>query len=237
MAKIIDKWTKEQLIEILNSSDSMNEACLKIGYSSYSTTNWKEINSKLDELGIEKIKNYGTTQRSNEEVFCENSKVSQHCLRERFKKIIKPSQCEICKMEAIWQGKPLTLRLDHINGIHNDNRLENLRWVCPNCDSQQETYCGANQTKEKTKYYCIDCGKEISKGAIRCIECSHKLLQKADRPSREELKKLIRTKSFVQIGKDFKVSDNAIRKWCEAYNLPKRVKDIKQFSDEEWENI
>ena len=237
MAKIIDKWTKEQLIEILNSSDSMNEACLKIGYSSYSTTNWKEINSKLDELGIEKIKNYGTTQRSNEEVFCENSKVSQHCLRERFKKIIKPSQCEICKMEAIWQGKPLTLRLDHINGIHNDNRLENLRWVCPNCDSQQETYCGANQTKEKTKYYCIDCGKEISKGAIRCIECSHKLLQKADRPNREELKKLIRTKSFVQIGKDFKVSDNAIRKWCEAYNLPKRVKDIKQFSDEEWENI
>ena len=55
--------------------------------------------------------------------------------------------------------------------------------------------------------------------------------------SREELKKLIRTTSFTQIGKQFNVSDNAIRKWCIKYNLPKTVKEIKSYSDEEWELI
>ena len=54
---------------------------------------------------------------------------------------------------------------------------------------------------------------------------------------REELKHLIRSKPFTQIGKDFGVSDNAVRKWCDKYNLPRRVIDIKKYTDEEWENI
>ena len=236
--KIIDKWTKEELIDILESSENMTEACFKIGYSSYSTTNWQEITAKLKEFNIEKIKpKTFFSQRTQEEIFCENSKVSQHCLRNNYKKINKPDHCAICQMPAEWQGKPLTLRLDHINGIHNDNRLENLRWVCPNCDSQQETYCGANQKKEKTKYYCIDCGKEISKGSLRCNECNHKLQYKTEHPDRNTLKQLIRTKPFTQIGKDYNVSDNAIRKWCDNYNLPRTVKEIKSYSDEEWEKI
>jgi uncharacterized protein with PIN domain len=51
--------------------------------------------------------------------------------------------------------------LDHINGIHNDDRLENLRWVCPNCNYQLETtgYKAIRVKKEKKKFYCIDCGK------------------------------------------------------------------------------
>lgn len=55
--------------------------------------------------------------------------------------------------------------------------------------------------------------------------------------SREELKKLIRTTSFTQIGKQFGVSDNAIRKWCDKYNLPRKVSDIKKISDKDWELI
>lgn len=58
-----------------------------------------------------------------------------------------------------------------------------------------------------------------------------------ERCSREELKALIRNTPFTTIGKHFNVSDNAIRKWCDFYNLPRRVKDIKAFSDEEWINI
>lgn len=239
MAKLIDKWTKEELIEILNSSETMTEACFKIGYSSYSTTNWQEITNKLKEYGIEKIKS-SITERTNEEIFCENSKVSQHCLRNRFKKILSPNKCAICGNDAIWQNKPLTLRLDHINGIHNDNRIENLRWVCPNCDSQQSTYCGFNQKdkkQEKKKSYCIDCGAEISSGALRCVKCSHKLQYKTEHPDRETLKKLLREKSFVQIGKEYNVSDNAVRKWCDSYNLPRLAKEIKKISDEDWIKI
>lgn len=60
---------------------------------------------------------------------------------------------------------------------------------------------------------------------------------KTKRCSREELKKLIRTLTFSEIGRKFKVSDNTIRKWCDYYNLPRRVKDIKNISDKEWELI
>lgn len=236
--KKIDEWTKEELEEIVASSQTMTEVCNKIGYSSYSTTNWQVITERFKELGIEKIIfSKPFKKRTKEEIFCENSQVSQHCLRDNYLKLSPQEHCAICNMEPKWQGLPLTFRLDHINGIHNDNRLENLRWLCPNCDSQQDTYCGANQTKEKKKYYCIDCGKEISKGSLRCNECNHKLQYKTDHPDRETLKQLIRIKPFTQIGKDYNVSDNAVRKWCDNYNLPRKVKDIKAYSDEEWEQI
>lgn len=58
--------------------------------------------------------------------------------------------------------------------------------------------------------------------------------RKVKRCSRNELKQLIRTTSFTAIGEKFGISDNAIRKWCVYYNLPTRVKDIKNISDEDW---
>lgn len=57
------------------------------------------------------------------------------------------------------------------------------------------------------------------------------------RPSRKELKQLIRTKPFTEIGKMYGVSDNSIRKWCDFEKLPRKKKDINSYSDEEWEQI
>ena len=80
------------------------------------------------------------------------------------------------------------------------------------------------------KNYCIDCGKEICYGANRCVKCSHILQRKViDRPSKEELLELIKTKSFLEIGKLYDVSDNTIRNWCKSYNLPYKRKDIKKM--------
>jgi hypothetical protein len=53
-------------------------------------------------------------------------------------------KCKICGIDQ-WMGKEITLQLDHINGINNDHRLENLQLLCPNCHSQTETYCGKNR--------------------------------------------------------------------------------------------
>lgn len=66
--------------------------------------------------------------------------------REYVKKLIIDEQlidykCEQCGLEKYWNNKKLVLHLDHINGIRNDNRLENLRFLCSNCHSQTETYC------------------------------------------------------------------------------------------------
>lgn len=88
--------------------------------------------------------------------------------------------------------------------------------------------------KEK---YCIICGAIISSKATYCEKCAALQKRTVIRPSREELKNLIRTKPFLQIGKDFGVSDNAIRKWCDSYNLPRKVSDIKKYSDEEWSQV
>ena len=90
---------------------------------------------------------------------------------------------------------------------------------------------------EKEIHYCIDCHCEISKNATRCIECSHKLQYKTSHPERAELKNLIRSKSFVNIAKDFGVSDNTIRKWCKKENLPYKSSEIKKYTDEQWKEI
>ena len=85
--------------------------------------------------------------------------------------------------------------------------------------------------------YCKRCGKEIDRKATHCVECRYIVSRTCDRPSREELKNLIRTITFVEIGKRYGVTDNAIKKWCDGYSLPRKKSDIKQYSDEEWEKI
>lgn len=90
---------------------------------------------------------------------------------------------------------------------------------------------------EKKVYFCKDCGKEISKGAEYCVQCYCLNNRKVKRPSRNELKDLIRTKSFLEIGRIYQVSDNSIRNWCKAENLPYQKTKIKSYSDEEWLEI
>lgn len=85
--------------------------------------------------------------------------------------------------------------------------------------------------------YCEICGQEITYGAKYCLICSAKHQQTVERPIREELKKLIREKSFCEIGRIYGVTDNAIRKWCKAEGLPSKKADINAIPDEGWELI
>lgn len=91
--------------------------------------------------------------------------------------------------------------------------------------------------KNKT---CPICNKSFfgRSSQIYCSQiCAHKAQERIKRPSRKELKDLIRNKSFLKIGEKYNVSDNAIRKWCKAMNLPFQKKVINSFTDEEWEKI
>ena len=88
---------------------------------------------------------------------------------------------------------------------------------------------------------CIDCGMEIYKTSTRCVKCENEFRKNKsikELPiTREELKQLIRTKPFTQIGIQFQISDNGIRKWCDKFNLPRTKTEINKYSDEEWQSI
>lgn len=152
-------------------------------------------------------------------------------------------KCEKCGWgEKNPYTEKIPLEIHHKDGQYDNNIEDNLEVLCPNCHSLTENYKNANKKGrqgrdkyyETKKYYCLDCGKEISYGSIRCVNCNNKQQRTIERPTREELKKLIRTKSFLEIGRIYKVSDNSIRKWCITEKLPKTKKEIKSYSDEEW---
>lgn len=93
--------------------------------------------------------------------------------------------------------------------------------------------------KTQDQAFCSICGKEIGPKSISgmCRECYNKSTRIVERPTREELKQMIKEESFVAIGKKFNVTDNAVRKWCELYHLPRTKKEINQYSELEWSNI
>lgn len=137
-------------------------------------------------------------------------------------------KCYECGISPDWNGKRLCLQLDHINGISNDNRLENLRLLCPNCHSQTETFAGRRLSYGKINIFsCSQCHTAITKYSRLklCKKCVSIRLnftkRKVERPSREELFKLIWSKPTTLIAKDFGVSDKAVEKWCKSYGIEK----------------
>lgn len=248
---IIDKYSKEELENIVKHSFSKKEVLQKIGYSTIGGNNFKTLKKRLELYNIntshfhmQKLK-----QRNIENVFCENSTCSQATLRRWYlKENINPYICSICKLPPIWENKELTLILDHVNGKNKDNRIENLRWVCPNCNQQLETTGYTKQKakenkKKKKNFYCLVCNKEIPRNNKFCKEHYQEFIRENGikrrkfEIEREDLKKLIRTESFTQIGKRFNVDGNAIKKRCKVLNLPFKKSVIKKIKEEEWKNI
>lgn len=84
-----------------------------------------------------------TRTLTDAECFCVDSKVDRKALRIRLLERIR-YECDVCHLPPVWNGKELTLQLEHKNGISNDNRLENLCFLCPNCHTQTKTWGGRN---------------------------------------------------------------------------------------------
>lgn len=124
----------------------------------------------------------------------------------------------------------MSLILDHINGVPNDNRLENLRIVCPNCAATLDTHCGRSLPRERT---CPGCKLPFEPRHIQHRYCSakcwgtvaasryqgipHPQTRKVERPSYEQLMAEVQARSFVAVGRKYGVSDNAVRKWIRWY--------------------
>ena len=132
----------------------------------------------------------------------------------------------------------------HIDGNKNNNSPENIIVFKTKAD-HSAFHQGCDIKKEGDVYIalphknsvCPICGKHKDFNANMCKECYTKSEYTVERPDRTVLKNMIYNMPFLIIGKMFGVSDNAIRKWCKAYNLPSKKSIIGSYSEEEWELI
>jgi len=143
---------------VVSECHSIYEIVDKLGYSKTSGSMAKIVKQRISTENIStdhfKRKNVnqvgGKPVYSLDEILVENSfytNIYRLKIRLLSGKVLD-YKCSICQNDGMWCGNPLTLQLDHINGIPNDHRIENLRFLCPNCHSQTETFSGRNAKKQ-----------------------------------------------------------------------------------------
>lgn len=150
----------------------------------------------------------------------------------------KYTEEEIDYFATVWKDKVYLIPVDETS-LQKTIKFDDETYLAQNVlsfyerMSDEELYNSSQ--KGQSKNYCQTCGCKISIGATQCLSCRNK--ERSRTPEREELKSLIRKFPFTQIGKKFGVTDNAVRKWCDNYGLPRKKGDINQISEEEWEKL
>lgn len=236
MKRRIDDLTKEDISIIIKKCKSFRELLLKLGYSSNGGGGYSNLKSHLKELSIPIPKyHYYGSGKSNptfllKEILIENSPYKSRQLLKR--RLVRENLLEYkckCGNSGEWQGEKLSLQLEHKNGTNDDNRLENLEFLCPNCHSQSPTFAGRNNRcskkikkpriiKQSIQKYC-SCGSPIKNRSKICQKC-HQINQRkiSNRPSYDELIKDMETLGgYSATGRKYNVSDNTIRKWLQIY--------------------
>lgn len=244
-------WTVslKEIQRITSESDSLAEILRKLGYSNH-------LGSELYKSLKERLKNENISIKhiplgigsSKGRIFKEHSikytresylirlnesriLYSEDRLRLIKFNIIPHTNCAICNQSRLWNGKPLTLQIDHIDGNPFNNIPFNLRFVCPNCHTQTKTFCIGN--KKKRIKQCIKCGKQITKQSERCKSCAGLIIGQTKlkfNPTKEELIDLVCKKKipFTTLGKKYNVSDNAVRKRCIKFGIDPRTRKLKE---------
>jgi len=217
----------EYLKSVVIQSSSLGQVMDHFSYSrsgsSYSMLKKILIENNIDftHFSTINLKPCSFEIKSNDYYFVENSKADRSFIKNKIiKDNLKEYRCEICNLDPNWCGKELSLHLDHINGINNDNRLDNLRFLCPNCHSQTPTYSGKSKRNR-----CENCFKFISNKSTLCLICSNSINRQKQKIifdiDPDILKKEIWQMPMTKLAEKYGCSDKLIAKKCKKFNIQK----------------
>jgi hypothetical protein len=161
-------------------------------------------------------------------VLVAESTYSRGSLKRRlFEEGLKQRRCELCGQGEEWQGRRMSLILDHVNGVADDHRLENLQIVCPNCAATLDTHCGRNARQHRVCARCQAPYFPSDKAQRHCSRaCAARVPReggagvggrRVERPPEAQLREEIAALGYSAVGRRYGVSDNAIRKWLRFY--------------------
>ena len=160
MINKIKEISDKEFIELIKNSTNIKEVLFKLGYTTVGNSwGYSQIKERMlilnltpyDFKGKSELAKSQNKKVKTEDLF-NNKKHPRVVIRKRIiKENLIPYKCAICGIDS-WNGKRLSLELDHINGINNDNRLENLRFLCPNCHSQTSTYGSKNSMIQQSDF-------------------------------------------------------------------------------------
>lgn len=206
------KVSRNKFKEIVNNSNSVSEVLSYFGLKNIGgnyLTFWKRF--KLDNLNEKKFRSKKNIKGSRhlrikdiKKYLVKDSSISRGALKKhliRNKLIDLSCAGEGCTVDQNWLGSKISLHLDHINGKSQDNRISNLRFLCPNCHSQTSTYSG-KANKRLTPKPCKECNGKLSPSNKTgfCEPCYYKKLKTKE----INLKRRIHTRPEMNLDKERK---------------------------------
>lgn len=263
MSKYTSKYTKELLLEAVSKSWSIAGVLRTLGIR-FSSGTHTYVRDKIKEYNIDSshFTGQGWNRNKRHPIRDINSiltdghryRIQGKILRKSLLQIGVKYECVKCKNDGQWNGYDLVLEVDHIDGDWSNNKRDNLQFMCPNCHTQKTS-------KEViTKKRCVtpkivnidesnkpECIQQLRLGFYKAkttrksaIDVNWRKLpklsqRKVDRPSKDELHKMVWAEPTTSIAFKLGVSDKAIAKWCELYGINKPPRGY--WMQQKWSRI